>query len=200
MEPSQGLMQIIVDMKNLSELAVDLSYTALLFDSREIAEEVMQLEKEMDDLYYRARLAVLDMARSEQARSLLSLLQFVDAMEQITDSAAQLSEMAAEGTDLHPVFDIAMHDVDDMISRVDVEPGSILADRSLAELKLDIKVGADILAIKRNGKLIYDPSSQDFLRQGDILIVKGTEETLEKLRGLAGEQADQEETELTLDE
>jgi len=200
MSSREGLKELLISMKNLSELVVDLSYTALLFDSREIAEEVKGLEEEMDDLYYRARLAILDLAKIEEARPLLSLLQFVGAMESITDSAAEVSEIVLEGIDPHPVFDIAMRDTEDIISRVDVEPGSILADKKLAELKLETKVGADILAIKRGGKLIYDPGDQDFLKVGDIVIVKGSEEAIEKLRGLSGEEEGEEEEELTLED
>jgi uncharacterized protein with PhoU and TrkA domain len=194
------LKDLLASMKDLSELAVDLSYTALLFDSKEIAHEVQELEEEMDDLYYRSRLAVLEMAKSEEPRPLLSLLAFIDAVEDITDAANEVSEIVMEGIDPHPVFDIAMRDTDEVISRVDVEPGSILIDRKLAELKLETKVGVDILAIKRSGKLIYDPGDQDVLKRGDILIVKGSEDGIEKLRGISGEDEEEEEEELTLDE
>ena len=194
------LKDLLASMKDLSELAVDLSYTALLFDSKEIAHEVQELEEEMDDLYYRSRLAVLEMAKSEEPKPLLSLLAFIDAVEDITDAANEVSEIVMEGIDPHPVFDIAMRDTDEVISRVDVEPGSILIDRKLAELKLETKVGVDILAIKRSGKLIYDPGDQDVLKRGDILIVKGSEDGIEKLRGISGEDEEEEEEELTLDE
>jgi uncharacterized protein with PhoU and TrkA domain len=197
-DPDEFLRDLILNMKNLSELAVDLSYTALLFDSKEIATEVQELEKEMDDLYFRARLAVLDRAKLEDTQPLLSILQVVDAIENITDAATEVAEIVLEGIDPHPVFDIAMRDTDDVISRVDVDAGSILIDRKLAELKLEIKVGVDILAIKRAGRLIYDPGDQHFLRDGDILIVKGSEEGIDKLRGISGEEEDEEE-ELTLE-
>ncbi len=200
MTETLDLKDLLVSMKDLSELAVDLSYTALLFDSREIAQEVQELEEEMDDLYYRSRLAVLEMAKSEEPKPLLSLLQFIDAIEDITDAATEVSEIVMEGIDPHPVFDIAMRDTDEVISRVDVEPGSILIDRKLAELKLETKVGVDILAIKRAGKLIYKPGDQDLLKRGDILIVKGSEDGIEKLRGISGEDEEEEEEELTLDE
>lgn len=194
------LRDLLASMKDLSELAVDLSYTALLFDSKEIADEVQELEEEMDDLYYRSRLAVLEMAKSEEPGPLLSLLAFIDAVEDITDAANEVSEIVMEGIDPHPVFDIAMRDTDEVISRVDVEPGSILIDRKLAELKLETKVGVDILAIKRSGKLIYDPGDEDLLKCGDILIVKGPEDGIERLRGISGEDEEEEEEELTLDE
>lgn len=200
MNSDQDAKELIISMKNLSELVIGLSYTALLFDSREIAEEVAELEEEMDDLYYRARLAVLELAKVEEPRPLLSLLQLVDAMESITDSAAEVSEIVLEGIDPHPVFDIAMRDTEDIISRVDIRQGSILIDKRLAELKLETKVGIDILAIKRSGKLIYDPGDQDFLREDDIAIVKGSEEGVDKLRDLAGEEETEEEEELTLEE
>lgn len=200
-EPSESLKDLLLKMKNLSELTVDLSYTALLFDSKEIATEVKQLEEEMDELYYRSRLSILDRANREATEPLLSILQVVDAIEDITDAANDVAEIVLEGIDPHPVFDIAMRDTEDVISRVDIDPGSVLIDRRLAELKLDIKVGVDILAIKRSGKLIYDPGEHDFLREGDILIVKGSEEGIDKLREISEEEEDEDEVEeLTLEE
>lgn len=200
-ETGDSLKDLILKMKNLSELTVDLSYTALLFDSKEIATEVRQLEEEMDDLYYRSRLSILDRARGEGTEPLLSVLQVVDAIEDITDAANEVAEIVLDGIDPHPVFDIAMRDTEDVISRVDIEPGSVLIDRKLAELKLETKVGVDILAIKRSGKLIYDPGEHDFLREADILIVKGSEEGIEKLREISGEEeAEEEEEGLTLEE
>lgn len=197
----RDLKELIVSMKNLSELTVDLAYTALLFDSKEIAKEVQSLEEEMDILYYETRLSVLRRAKREKTQPLLSLLQFVDAIETITDSATEVAEIVLEGIDPHPVFDIAMRDTEDVITRVDVEADSILRDHKLAELKLETKVGVDILAIKRAGRLIYDPGDQDALKEGDILIVKGPEEGIEKLRGLSGEDEEEaEEEKLTLNE
>jgi uncharacterized protein with PhoU and TrkA domain len=198
MKPKGDLKELILSMKNLSELTLDLSYTALLFDSREVALEVMDLEEDMDELYYRTRLTVLDLAGDQDPSKLLSLMQFVDSMEAITDSAAEISEIVLEGIDPHPVFDIAMRDTEDIISRVDIEPGSVLIDRKLAELKLDTKAGIDMLAIKRRRKLIYHPGEQVVLRRGDILIAKGSEEAFDKLRNLAGEM-EEEEGELTLE-
>ncbi len=197
MRENGKLKDLILSMKNLSELTLDLSYTSLLFDSREISREVEELEEEMDDLYYRTRLAILDLAKREEGDRLLSLMQFVDSMERITDSAAEVSEMVSEGIDPHPVFDMAMRDTEDIISRVDIQEESVLANRKLAELKLETKVGVDILAIKRGGKLRYHPGEQDHLRVGDMLIGKGTEEAFDKLRSLAGEEGEEK---LTLEE
>ncbi|MEM2487936.1 MAG: PhoU domain-containing protein, partial [Thermoproteota archaeon] len=44
--------EILLEMKNLSELMIDLAYSAALFNDKELAEEVLELEKKVDTLAY----------------------------------------------------------------------------------------------------------------------------------------------------
>jgi len=44
----KSVREIFIEMKDIAELMVDLAYTAILFGDREIAEEVLDLEKRMD--------------------------------------------------------------------------------------------------------------------------------------------------------
>ena len=47
---------VLVEMTDISELMVDLAYSAILFESREIAREVISLEERMNQLVYQARI------------------------------------------------------------------------------------------------------------------------------------------------
>jgi uncharacterized protein with PhoU and TrkA domain len=42
--------ETLIMMKDISELMIDLAYSAALFNNRELAEEVMELERKMDTL------------------------------------------------------------------------------------------------------------------------------------------------------
>jgi len=50
-----GIKQILTEMKDISELIVDLAYSAVLFNNEELAEEVHELEEEMDMMDSRIR-------------------------------------------------------------------------------------------------------------------------------------------------
>ena len=69
-------------MKNLSELMVDLAYSAILFNSKAAAEEVIALENEVNAMNYELKKESLVAARSyEDAEKLTALLEIAEAAE-----------------------------------------------------------------------------------------------------------------------
>ena len=60
---------VLIEMKDISELMVDLAYSAILFESREIAQEVITLEERMNHLVYQARIqSILGARRVEEGQ------------------------------------------------------------------------------------------------------------------------------------
>jgi uncharacterized protein with PhoU and TrkA domain len=55
------------EMKDLSELMIDLAYSAALFNSRPLAEEVIEMERRVDSLAY-----LLDMSAMIAVRIFMS--------------------------------------------------------------------------------------------------------------------------------
>ncbi|RLF49893.1 MAG: hypothetical protein DRN20_00810, partial [Thermoplasmata archaeon] len=53
----RNVREILREMKDISELMVDLAYSAIIFDSKDIAREVKKLEEKMDRLKYEIRIA-----------------------------------------------------------------------------------------------------------------------------------------------
>ena len=49
---------VLAEMKDTSELIIDLAYSAVLHGSEELAEEVLELEAHMDILQLRARMGL----------------------------------------------------------------------------------------------------------------------------------------------
>ena len=60
----KSVKELLTEMKDVSELIVDLAYSAVLFDSKEIGDEVSHLEAKMDTLQYHIRLASMLAART----------------------------------------------------------------------------------------------------------------------------------------
>uniref|UniRef100_A0A832LVP1 Potassium channel protein n=1 Tax=Caldimicrobium thiodismutans TaxID=1653476 RepID=A0A832LVP1_9BACT len=76
--------------------------------------------------------------------------------------------------------------MDLQIEEIYVEEGSTLANKSLAESKIRELTNAIILAIKRaSGEMVFNPSSQETILGGDILIALGERKKLEILSDLA---------------
>ncbi|MGL4670289.1 MAG: potassium channel family protein [Methanobacteriaceae archaeon] len=181
-------------MKNLSELMVDLSYSAVLFNSTDAAEEVLKLENKVNRLNYEIKTQSLLAARShEDAEKLTTLLEIAEAAESIANSAKDIADLVLRGFKPHPVFKMVMEESEEMIMRVTVSEGSELSKKSLGDLLLATRTGMRVIAIRRHESWIYGPDKNTLLSENDILIAKGTESGAELLIKLA-------HNEMTLDD
>ena len=180
----------IVLMKNMSELAVDLAYGAVLFDSEGVAEEVVELEAEVDALKSRFEAWVLRAApRVEDPITLRGLVHLASATEVISDAALEISEGVLRGLDTHPVVAAAVEESDEVIVRLTVAVGSRLADASLGDLEVKTATGMRVIAVRRgdgDGDWVISPGSETAVHDGDVLIAKGTRAGASRLADLAG--------------
>ena len=177
----------IVEMKNLSEVAVGLAYSALVFRDRSLAAEVRHLEDRLDEMKHRLELWVLrasgDGADPAPLRGLLALGQ---AAEDLGDQAQQMVWLIEQSTELHPVLGIALGDTDDMVVKLPVGERAEVAGKSLSELQLPIEPGFNVLAIERGGRFTYRPRSTAVLEIGDEILANGPEEGRAALAELLG--------------
>ncbi|WP_435127360.1 potassium channel family protein [Halobaculum sp. D14] len=183
----------IVLMKNMSELAVDLAYGAVLFNSEGVAEEVVELEAEVDALQSRFEAWTLRAAgRVDDPVQLRGLVHLASATEVISDAALEISEGVLRGLDAHPVVAEAVEESDEIIVRLTVRPGSRLADATLAERTVKTETGMRVIAVRRpgdderEGEWVVSPSAETELHAGDVIIAKGTRAGAERLATLAG--------------
>lgn len=190
----------IVEMKNLSEVAVGLAYSALVFRDRSLAAEVRHLEDRLDEMKHRLELWVLrassDGADPSPLRGLLAL---GHAAEDLGDQARQMVWIVEKSTELHPVLGIALGDTDDMVVKLPVGERAEVAGKSLAEIQLPIEPGFNVLAIERDGRFAYRPRGTARLDVGDQILANGPEEgraALAEMLGWAFIENDEGEIEL----
>lgn len=60
-----SVRETLIMMKDISELMIDLAYSAALFNNRELAEEVTELEEKMDSLVYVLNMNLMLAARDK---------------------------------------------------------------------------------------------------------------------------------------
>lgn len=177
----------IILMKNLSELAVDLAYGSILFDNVELAEEVNNLEVEVDAL--RSRFEAWTLRAANDAAdpvSLRGLLHLGFSTEEISDAALEISEGVLREIDVHPVVELAVKESDEIIARVSVDDGSRLEGTSLVEGVPESDVSMNVLAVRRpEDGWVLVPDADTALQTGDVLIAKGTRTSAEAFRDLA---------------
>ena len=124
-------VDVLVEMKNVSEVAVGLAYSALLFNDQSLAAEVGQLEDRLDEMRERLEVWVLRSAADEVDPSpLRGLLHLGAAAEEIGDAAQQMVWLVEEGEEMHPIVAVALGDADEVIARVPVAEGVAARRRS----------------------------------------------------------------------
>ena len=180
-------VDVLVEMKNISEVAVGLGYSAVLFNDQGLAAEVTHLEGRLDEMKERLELWVLRAAADTIDPSpLRGLLHLAQAAEEIGDAAQAMVWLVENGEEIHPVLAYAVGESDEVIVRVPVAPGSALDERTLAEANLELETGFYLLAIRRGGRYIYRPRGRVRIEAGDALIASGPDEGYSRLADLGG--------------
>jgi len=178
----------IVHMKNLSELAVDLAYSSVLFDDAELAEEVQNLEVEVDAMESRFEAWTLRAAAdAPDPVALRGLIHLGGATEVISDAAVGISEGVLRDIGGHPVVQMAVEESDEIITRIRVGEGSALDGTAFTAGVPETDATMSVIAIRRPGEgwlLVGDTDGK--LRGGDALIAKGTRTAAAAYRDLAG--------------
>lgn len=177
--------ELLLEMKNLSELMIDLAYSAALFNDKELAEDVLELESRVDFLSYLLEIDIMLAARDpEDAEALAGVSTVASAADKISDAAADIAAIVIQNIGVHPIVSEIFEKVEERLMRAVVAGDSILAGKSIGELELAARMGVDIIAIRRNKDWIINPKKAEKIIVGDILIARGTSTGLKEFREL----------------
>ena len=180
-------IDVLVEMKNISEVAVGLAYSALVLRDAGLAAEVRHLEDRLDEMKDRLEVWVLRAgAENIDPSPLRGLLHLSQAAEDIGDAAQQMVWLIEQNEEIHPILSIALGEADEVVVRIPVAPGSRADRASLGDLQLNIEPGFAVLAVRRGGRYFYRPRGSVVLLAGDELIASGPDEGRELLAEVLG--------------
>src|SRR5699024_1386676 len=138
----RSVKRLLAEMKDIAELMIDLSYSAVLLDSREVAAEVLELESEMDVLQLKTRMSLLMAARSpDDAEALAPVVGIVGATEKVSDATGDIAKVVLEEIGLPEAIRGALPDAVETIVRARVAPDARFAGETLGELNLESETG-----------------------------------------------------------
>jgi uncharacterized protein with PhoU and TrkA domain len=178
--------EMLTEMKDTSEVIVDLAYAALVFDSQEMAEEVQHLERRMDTLLYNIRIKAMLSARTKRdAEQLAGLLQVASSAEVISNAAGDNVNLLRHDSDKRPFLPIVLKEAEERIKSLTLAERSDMVNRTIEEMGVESETGMRIIALKRGKRWIYGPEANNRLKAGDLIIVRGTENGFEVLRSYA---------------
>jgi uncharacterized protein with PhoU and TrkA domain len=175
------------DLKDTSELMIDLAYSALLYDNKEIAKEVMLLEDVVDKLNYNIqRVAFIATLDDKNADKAMAMIRLASSIEAIADAAMDIADVVLRDIEPHPIFRMSVRDSDVIITKATVSRSSALAGKTLGEMKVMSDTGMWIIAAKRKDRWVYGPDENTLIMEGDILFARGPSEGEKELLKLTG--------------
>jgi uncharacterized protein with PhoU and TrkA domain len=177
---------LLVEMKNLSELMIDLAYSAALFNDKELAEDVIELESRIDTLAYLLDMEIMIAARdAEDAETLIGVSTVASAADKISDAAADIAAIVTRNIGIHPIIGEIFEKVEERLMKATVKESSVIAGKRIGDLDLAARMGVDIIAIRRNKDWILDPEGTERIFLGDILITRGAPVGIKEFKDLA---------------
>jgi uncharacterized protein with PhoU and TrkA domain len=184
---NKDVEEIVLEIKDKSELMVDLAYSSLLYDNKIIAKEVYDLEDFIDNLYRNLQRKTLENVENKKLSitDALTVLRLAEAGEQIADAAQEIADIELRDVELHPILKLSIRESDVVFTRVEVKGNSILSNKTLGQLRLASETGMMVIAMRHDNKWLYGPTKNTRIDTGDILFAKGPEDGEKHLINLA---------------
>ncbi|GIU98320.1 MAG: potassium channel protein [Actinomycetota bacterium] len=179
--------ELLVELKDASELMVDLAYAAVFFNDEKLAREVRRLDERMAEQLRRLRIIAMLAARNpEDAEQMAGVLWIGDAIQRIGDAAEDIARVVAARLGIPDALRQDLRHADEMTARVKVREEAPAIGRTLRELSLATETGMWVIAIRSGIDWRFDPGPDDVVSVGDALLVRGPEEGVNLVRALAG--------------
>jgi uncharacterized protein with PhoU and TrkA domain len=171
----------LIEMKDISELAIDLAYSSALLSNVSLAQEVLGLEERIDDLVYLLNMNLMLSARDKEDAEALSAVERVGSLTNaISDAAGDLARVVLQGVRMHPLAQEVFERTEEHLDHSQVAENSMLVGKTVEDLHLARRVGADIIALKRGEHWLLNPG-KELITAGDMIVARGTQEGLDVL-------------------
>lgn len=178
---------LLAEIKDSSELMVDLAYAAVFFSDADLAKEVRRLEDRMSQHVHQLRkLSILAARSPEDAEHMAGVLEIASAVEKIADAADDIARVVSSGLGIVDDLRRDLRHADEMVSRIKVREGAEAIGQSLRELALPVEIGMWVIAARRGGEWDLDPDADFIVGEGDVLLVQGHEDGVKLAREVMG--------------
>ncbi|MEM4306788.1 MAG: TrkA C-terminal domain-containing protein [Candidatus Woesearchaeota archaeon] len=169
-------------MKDLSELIVDLAYSALFLHEPKIAEEVESLYDQIKLLEKETLKLLFRIKGSEEER--IYIIELIDEIRDIAGCARRISYLS-KGKVVPSIIKEILKETDERIILQTISARSSLAGKKIGEAEVKKHTRAHIIAIKRKGRWIFKVSRETRILPGDLLVAVGSKFAEEPLKRAA---------------
>jgi uncharacterized protein with PhoU and TrkA domain len=173
---------------DLSGLILDLSFASVIYDNAELAREVLELERHVDDLTnavtVHMSLAIRD---KDDASNSLPIFKAANVADRISDASAEIAKISLRGLGLDPPLRESLMESDEIVGLFTISEESKLAGSTLENSRMFAGVGFDIIAVKRDFQWMIDPEDDFEFAVGDLAVARGTADAVKVVTSIGGE-------------
>jgi uncharacterized protein with PhoU and TrkA domain len=178
---------LLAEIKDSSELMVDLAYAAVFFSDGDLAKEVERLEDRMyDHIHDLRKLAILAARSPEDAEHMAGVLDIASAVENIADAADDIARVVTSGLGIVDDLRDDLRHADEVVHRIRVREDAPGVGQSLRELSLPTEIGMWVIAARVGTYWDFDPGPDYVVSAGEVLLLKGPEDSVPLARQLMG--------------
>ncbi len=169
-----NILDSLVFVKDASELAIDLAFSAILLGDKEIAQEVVELDQRVQDARYEARIALMLAAkRAEDAERLVGVFNVLDGGVTITAAASDIAQVVLHDVGVPPEIRGVLAEAREITGHAKAAASSPLSGKTLGELDLKRDPGVRVIATRREAQWIRRPADDHQILEGDVLVFSG---------------------------
>jgi len=179
--------ELLMEMKNLSELMVNLAYYSILYHEEELAKEVFRLESRVDYLELLLTMQAALATRSiDDAEKIASIYKLASASNKISDAAADIAKITLSKIHIPSVATMNVYDSNEIVSYLTIPERSPLDGYTLKNLFDKYDIIFDVLTVRRGNKWIFKIDKDFVIRGKDFLIVRGPIDNISYIRNILG--------------
>lgn len=165
---------LLLQVKDTSEIMLDLAYSSLIFHDRELADEVLLLADHVKGLNGSLEEQVVErVSKDQQFDQAITYIRLSRAMEDIADAAEKIADVVLRDITVHPVLAESILESGTSIAREVIMGESILSGKRLRDTSLATDTGWFAIVVKRGSKWIIGPDGETVLEPGDIIFARG---------------------------
>jgi uncharacterized protein with PhoU and TrkA domain len=176
--------EILEDLRRISQIIVDLGYSAILQDNKDLAVEANILKRKINELSYEIRLSIIYASKGawttrQEIEQLASVLQVGVAAKEISDGVEDLIAIVLRGKGIHPILRSVFG------RKYKMQLIKIPKDiKEFPTSHLNISEEIDIEYVRREDVIKFGPLGDSFkIKPEDILLLSGPPEKVETLTG-----------------
>jgi len=179
-----SLKDILKEMKQNIDFMIDLSYSAIKFGSKDIADEAAKIEKRIHELTFLLNLQIIQTQAGgvKEAKKLEPIVVMGYSIDKISDALADIAKVVYINSDICDFTQLFWDQVPEPIVKVSVKKKCEFIGKNRKQVHFRSNFGVDLIAIKRDDEWLFD--KEQIIQENDILIIKGELEPIKELKAL----------------